>query len=46
MGLVQGLTLAQIRAKFRADYVKTVKAGLRIWPAAEIINQVRLLSFL
>jgi len=29
----------QIKAKFRSDYVKAVKAGLRIWPAAELLNQ-------
>mmetsp|Transcript_29990 Transcript_29990/g.60168 ORF Transcript_29990/g.60168 Transcript_29990/m.60168 type:complete len:277 (+) Transcript_29990:108-938(+) len=39
MGIVQGLTLKQIKEKFRKDYWTTTKAGLKIWPAAEIVNQ-------
>jgi hypothetical protein len=39
VGLIQGLSLDQIKAKFIRDYWNTVKAGLRIWPAAELVNQ-------
>jgi len=39
MCLIQGMSLEDIRAKFKNDFVKTVKAGLKIWPAAEVVNQ-------
>jgi hypothetical protein len=29
----------QIKAKFKSDYWNAVKAGLRIWPACEVVNQ-------
>mmetsp|Transcript_2043 Transcript_2043/g.4345 ORF Transcript_2043/g.4345 Transcript_2043/m.4345 type:complete len:288 (-) Transcript_2043:250-1113(-) len=39
MCVVQGKSPEQTKDKFRGDYWKTVKAGLRIWPLAEAINQ-------
>lgn len=39
MELIKGHNWEQIKSKFKAEYWKTTKAGLRIWPVAEIINQ-------
>lgn len=39
MSVVQGRTWNQVKEHFRNNYVATVKAGWRIWPAAQLLNQ-------
>lgn len=37
-GLLEGLTLAEIRAKIRKNFFKTWLASLKVWPAVQLLN--------
>ena len=39
MAMAQKKNAKQIQQRFKEDYLPTVKAGLKIWPAAQFLNQ-------